>query len=282
MRIEIRIASARQAVVDNTVKKYRNRMPKCLPNFNYLCTICSIRLDKRGLTALKFSTNTVYGAYSTMDKITLQAKLDDQKWNDSVMNHRDMCGAYDYCAFCDKNIVLPCATAFEKMNEQKATTAAEPSPVEVSAPAEEDVTELHSSLGKKFDYDKVMAKKAARKSLTFAEKYALADDIIKERYEILKDALTATAKGTPKIKSRISKQCDTYRREGDIVAKITIIGTSLRINLPLDPDAEEFNDGRTPHTSTGHKKVYEEVPFQFKVNSKLALKRALALIDLVK
>lgn len=257
-------------------------MPKCLPNFNYLCTICSIRLDKRGLTALKFSTNTVYGAYSTMDKITLQAKLDDQKWNDSVMNHRDMCGAYDYCAFCDKNVALPCATAFEKMNEQKATTAAEPSPVAVSMPVEEDVTELHSSLGKKFDYDKVMAKKAARKSLTFAEKYALADDIIQERYAILKDALTATAKGTPKIKSRISKQCDTYRREGDIVAKITIIGTSLRINLPLDPDAEEFNDGRTPHTSTGHKKVYEEVPFQFKVNSKLALKRALALIDLVK
>ena len=140
----------------------------------------------------------------------------------------------------------------------------------------------HSSLGKKFDYDKVMAKKAARKSLTFAEKYALSDEIVKERYAILKDALTATPKGTPKIKSRISKQCDTYRREGDIVAKVTIIGTSLRINLPLDPEAPEFNDGRTPHTATGHKKVYEEVPFQFKVNSKLALKRALALIDHVK
>lgn len=77
-------------------------------------------------------------------------------------------------------------------------------PVQVALTAEkenEDVTELHSSLGKKFDYDKVMAKKAARKSLTFAEKYALADDIIKERYAILKDALTATAKGTPKSRA---------------------------------------------------------------------------------
>lgn len=206
-----------------------------------------------------------------MDKIALQAKLDDQKWNDSVRNHRDMCGAYDYCAYCNKDIALPCATAYEKSQEKV-----------VAEVASVDVTELHSSLGKKFDYDKVMAKKASRKSLTFAEKYALADDIVKERYSILKDALTATQKGAAKIKSRISKQCDTYRREGDIVAKITIIGSSLRINLPLDPDAEEFNDGRTPHTSTGHKKVYEEVPFQFKVNSKLALKRALALIDLVK
>ena len=66
------------------------------------------------------------------------------------------------------------------------------------------------------------------------------------------------------------------------MGKITIIGTSLRINLPLDPDAEEFNDGKTPHINMGHKKVYEEVPFQFKVNSKLALKRALALIEQVK
>lgn len=217
-----------------------------------------------------------------MDKIALQAKLDEQKWNDSVTNHRDMCGAYDYCVFCDKNVAMPCATAFEEMNKPQILPAkSEERPVQIAIP-EEDVTDLHSSLGKKFDYDKVMAKKAARKSLTFAEKYALADDIIKERYAILKEALTTTAKGTPKIKSRISKQCDTYRREGDIVAKITIIGASLRVNLPLDPDAEEFNDGRTPHTSTGHKKVYEEVPFQFKVNSKLALKRALALIDLVK
>lgn len=217
-----------------------------------------------------------------MDKIALQAKLDEQKWNDSVANHRDMCGAYDYCVFCDKNVAMPCATAFEEMNKPQILPAkAGERHAQITTP-EEDVTDLHSSLGKKFDYDKVLAKKAARKSLTFAEKYALADDIIKERYVILKEALTTTAKGTPKIKSRISKQCDTYRREGDIVAKITIIGASLRVNLPLDPDADEFNDGRTPHTSTGHKKVYEEVPFQFKVNSKLALKRALALIDLVK
>ncbi len=216
-----------------------------------------------------------------MDKVALQAKMDEQKWNDSVNNHRDMCGAYDYCAYCDKNIPYPCATAYENMTMKK-TQALQANKTAKVAKNVENVIDVHTSLGKKFDYDKVMAKKAARKSLTFAEKYALSDDIVKERYAILKDALTATAKGTPKIKSRISKQCDTYRREGDIVAKITIIGTSLRVNLPLDPDAEEFNDGRTPHTSTGHKKVYEDVPFQFKVNSKLALKRALALVDLVK
>ena len=95
-----------------------------------------------------------------MDKIALQAKLDEQKWNDSVSNHRDMCGAYDYCAFCDKSVALPCATAFEEMNKPQILPASDNEhPVQVALTAEkenEDVTELHSSLGKKFDYDNLV------------------------------------------------------------------------------------------------------------------------------
>lgn len=212
-----------------------------------------------------------------MDKVALQAKLDLQKWYDSQTNGRDMCGAYAYCAYCDKSAPLPCATAFEKLGTPLVPIRRPKQPVE-----KEDARSQSSSLGKKFDYDKVMAKKAARKSLTFAEKYALSDDLLKERYARLKEALTSPKAGAEPIKSRISKQCDTYRQKGEVVAKITIIGTSLRINLPLDPNAAEFNDGRTPHVDTSNKKVYEEVPFQFKVNSKLALKRALDLIERIK
>ena len=204
-----------------------------------------------------------------MNKTELQAKLDLQKWLDSEKYHKDMCGMYDYCKYCDRNDATPCATASLAL-------------ADANKAVDDDVKYANKSLGKNFDYDKVMTKKANRKPLTFAEKYALSDDIVKERYAILKNAFTNTEKGTLPIKSRISKQCDTYRRGGDIVGKITIIGTSLRINLPLDPDAAEFNDGKTPHVNMGHKKVYEEVPFQFKVNSKLALKRALALIEMVK
>lgn len=214
-----------------------------------------------------------------MEKIILQSQLDQLKWVDSVNNHRDMCGEYPFCAFCDKSILYPCATAYLKSKEKPVLRR-------TSKPLVRDdnsvVADLTASLGKKFNYDKVMNKKAHRKSLTFAEKYALSDDILKERYEILKSALTAPQNKKGVIKSRISKQCDTYRRDGEIIAKITIIGTSLRINLPLDPNAPEYNDGKTPHTNTGHKKVYENIPFQFKVNSKLALKRALILIGEIK
>lgn len=240
-----------------------------------------------------------------MNKVQLQGMIDLKKWYDSEVNGHDMCGSYDFCRFCDKSISLPCATAYEKANgqppvkqptEQPVAQSAErpaeqPIPVQQSAPnpvkrkkrtASKQVIEQDSSLGKKFDYDKVMAKKASRKSLTFAEKYALSSEELKQRYAALQNALITTPKGTPKIKSRISKQCDTYRRNGEIVAKITIIGTSLRINLPLDCNAPEFNDGRTPHVDESSKVVYEMVPFQFKVNSKLGLKRALALIELIK
>ena len=46
-----------------------------------------------------------------MNKIELQAQLDLKKWLDSETQHRDMCGMYDYCKYCDINDATPCATA---------------------------------------------------------------------------------------------------------------------------------------------------------------------------
>lgn len=217
-----------------------------------------------------------------MNKVQLQGMIDLKKWYDSETFGHDTCGSYDFCAFCDKSVALPCANAYEKATLQGGRRELLEKPATKRKTTVKEIKEQTTSLGKRFNYDKVMTKKANRKSLTFAEKYALSSDILKERYATLQNALTSTEKGAPKIKSRVSKQCDTYRRNGETVAKITIIGTSLRINLPLDCDAPEFNDGKTPHVNTAHKKVYEGVPFQFKVNSKLGLKRALALIELIK
>lgn len=95
-----------------------------------------------------------------MDKFALQAKLDKQKWDDSVAQGRDMCGAYDFCAFCDKSVAMPCASAFEKMNEPKPA----PAPVKEET---EDVTEIQSSLGKNSTMTKLWRKKPlARASLS--------------------------------------------------------------------------------------------------------------------
>ena len=32
----------------------------------------------------------------------LQEKMDVSKWLDSEQAHRDLCGNYEYCAFCNK------------------------------------------------------------------------------------------------------------------------------------------------------------------------------------
>lgn len=221
-----------------------------------------------------------------MSNRDLQAKIDLKKWLDSEIHMYDMCGSYEFCRFCDKAEETPCANAYErlraegvrKQNDNKTDIIDRNSEKETK----EGIDKQKKSLGKNFDYNKVMAKKAARKSLTFAEKYALSDEVLKKRYAILKNALTETCTANNKIiKNRVSKQCDTYRCAG-VIAKITIIGTSLRLNLPFECDDARFCDGKTPHSDTGHKRVYEEVPFQFKVNSKLALKRALSLIEILK
>ena len=197
-----------------------------------------------------------------LTNLELQQKMDIQKWLDSETRHMDMCGHYDYCGYCNKYEETPCANAYERLMAEKNS--------------------FDTYANKKFNIEKVMQKKANRKSLTFIEKYTLSSDIVKERYAKMKDALLEPVKGKPVIKSRISKQCDTYRRDGEIIAKITILGTSLRINLKLDVNDPRFCDGTMPHYSTGHKHCYEMVPFQFKVNSKLALKRALILIETIK
>ena len=151
----------------------------------------------------------------------LQQKLDVEKWLGSEEASRDLCGSYIYCPYCNKAEDAPCANAYIRMVEAEksadardALEAADAAVADVAEEAAEDAAEADTlvALGKTVDVEDVMKRKAARKSLSFAEKYALSDDIVKERYAVLKEALTTTPKGTPKIKSRISRQCDTYRR----------------------------------------------------------------------
>lgn len=50
-----------------------------------------------------------------MIKKELQQKLDTEKWLESESKGRDMCGAYDFCAYCENETEFPCANAYERM-----------------------------------------------------------------------------------------------------------------------------------------------------------------------
>lgn len=57
---------------------------------------------------------------------SLQMKLDQKKWLDSIKYGKDMCGTYDYCCICDKNEQSPCEKAFikyEKMSKKRKNKA---------------------------------------------------------------------------------------------------------------------------------------------------------------
>ena len=58
----------------------------------------------------------------------LQQKMDVEKWLESETRHFDMCGSYDYCAFCDKSEETPCANAYLRMTAQNDAQEAEPEP----------------------------------------------------------------------------------------------------------------------------------------------------------
>lgn len=49
----------------------------------------------------------------------LQRYLDEVKWNDSVVSRRDMCGAYQRCRYCKREIEYPCAKAHNILVEVK-------------------------------------------------------------------------------------------------------------------------------------------------------------------
>lgn len=55
------------------------------------------------------------------DKI--QKKIDFDKWLDSEKQHKDMCGSYDFCKYCDIKSENPCATAISKIQVAQNETA---------------------------------------------------------------------------------------------------------------------------------------------------------------
>lgn len=55
-----------------------------------------------------------------------QSEMDVDKWLKSEQAGRDMCGEFDFCASCDKEVENPCAKALSAYSKKNtAETAAE-------------------------------------------------------------------------------------------------------------------------------------------------------------
>ena len=52
-----------------------------------------------------------------------QKKIDYEKWLESKKKHKDMCGSYDFCKYCDKSLENPCARAVDAISKDKNETS---------------------------------------------------------------------------------------------------------------------------------------------------------------
>ena len=79
------------------------------------------------------------------------------------------------------------------------------------------------------------------------------------------------------MKSRISSLGDTFRLHTVTYGRIRIAGKGIKLHLALDP--KDYVDSTIPFKDSGNQKLYEEIPFTFKVKSGLSFKRAKQLIQ---
>ncbi len=186
-----------------------------------------------------------------MNKFDLQHMLDIDKWMLSEKNGYDMCGNMYYCEFCDKHEICPCANAKLRYDAHQQTEAKTIENVDEKPAKKKKIVRSHQ------------------------EKYDMASDILKERYAQIREEMLSYKDVT----SRVSKRCDSYRAHCEFIARVFVTGKSLKMYFPLDPQDPEL--AKYPHIDVNYKKTINETPFSFKVNSKLAVKRAKELIAIV-
>ena len=109
---------------------------------------------------------------------------------------------------------------------------------------------------------------------TYAEKLAALEPDKLAQVEAIRTALLGKDK---KVHERISKKCATYNLGRKVLAKISIIGKSVRLHLALDPAAEEFQ--KYPLKDLSDKASYSDVPAMLRISSDLAFRRALKMIE---
>lgn len=118
----------------------------------------------------------------------------------------------------------------------------------------------------------VKPEKTSSKRMTFQERLDASDQELKKIYREIKEYIESYG-----VKSRISKTGDSYRLHTVRYLKITVAGKKLKLYFNLNPN--DYKDSTIPFQDVSDKKVYEDVPFAFKVRSPLSIKRAKSLID---
>ena len=135
---------------------------------------------------------------------------------------------------------------------------------EIAEEKEEEMIPLKEE-NKKFQFHGI--------SRSMRNKLCFLSDSSKNYYNELKNTLLSY-----KIRSRMTKRAECFRK-GGLIAKIVVMGKSLRLHLALDPN--DYDIEKYHQKDFSEKKTFKEVPFGMKIRSKLSLKRAKELIAIL-
>jgi|GEM_PF-3374727 len=105
----------------------------------------------------------------------------------------------------------------------------------------------------------------------FADKLVLLDDKQKVNYNRVKNTIMSYG-----LKNRTSKYFDLFTYKNKTVAKIGVVGKSLRLYLAINP--EFYPSNQFPHKDVSDVKRHEKTPFLMKVSSNLSVRKGISLI----
>ena len=109
---------------------------------------------------------------------------------------------------------------------------------------------------------------------SFTAKLKQSKDDVKSYYSAIKNELTSYER----INSTVSWSNDRFNYGRETVAKMMIIGTTLKLFLNLDPNDPEFKQTVYRHEDMSNQRAHAGTPFVVKIQSEGALKKALRLV----
>ncbi len=150
----------------------------------------------------------------------------------------------------------------EKLAQQRQAQAqkeAEPAPAPIVMPVIEEEPQR--------DFKKIKSKPMKDKMAT-----ALDDDK-RYRYNMVRNELESYKK----VHERMSSKGESFRYHGDLIAKISVAGKSVRLHLALNPD--DYQNTKYHFKDLSAKSRYALVPFTVKLSSNRSVKYSLELIQ---
>lgn len=194
-----------------------------------------------------------------MDMQSLQEKLDIDKWLNSEKLRRDLCGEYDYCAYCENESEFPCAYALTRLQEKLQSAPLNPPQKAINEIAATVIEFNCATTGKRY-------------VKTFAEKLAETKNEQKNNLIAIEQIFNSHG-----VKGKMTRKYVNFRFKRKLLAVVSLNRGCLRLQLALSP--AEYDNKKFPHDDYAAKKCYSKVPYSMKIQSALSLKRARKLIE---